>query len=119
MTTFKQWVNTKRIYHIDLESVDGSDFPVHSQLIWTVTHYSADGSPSAHSIGVIETAPDCHTARITTGHLLGAIVVRVTAAVSPTAVATQTFTIEVAAHPPVLGRAPTFKISQCRNGPIH
>lgn len=118
MTTFTQWVNTKRIYHIDLEHLDGSDLPVISKPIWSVTHANADGSP-AQSIGVIETSPDCHTARITTGPLPGSITVTVSAVASPTAIATQTFTINVAAHPHVARPSPTLRVSQHRNGSIH
>jgi hypothetical protein len=117
MTTFTQWVNTKRVYHLDLESLDGTDFP-HSKPVWAFTHKNADGSP-AQAIATVETPPDAHMARITTGHLPGSIEVTVTAVISPTAVATQTFTVNVAAHPTVPGRSPPFRISQHRNGPIH
>jgi hypothetical protein len=118
MTEFTQWVNTKRVYHLDLESLDGSDFPLISKPVWSLTHHNADGSP-AQCIGTLETPPDLHMGRITTGPLPGTITVAVTASISPTAVATQTFTINVAAHPPAPGRSPTFRISQHRNGPTH
>jgi hypothetical protein len=118
MTTFIQWINTKRIYHLDLEALDGTDFPLISKPVWTLTHQNADGSP-AQCIGTLETPPDAHMGRISTGHLPGTITVTVSAAISPTAVASQTFVINVAAHPLVPGRSPTFKISQLRNGPIH
>jgi hypothetical protein len=118
MTEFIQWVNSKRVHHLDLESLDGSDFPVITKPVWTLTHQNADGSPSP-CIGVLETPPDCHMGRITAGPDPGTITVTVTAVISPTAVATQTFKINVMAHPPVPGRSPTFRISQHRNGPMH
>ena len=116
MTEFTQWTNSKRLYHLDLESVDGSDFP-HSKPTWTLAQFNADGSPG--QVGTLETPPDLHMGRITTGPLPGKIVVTVTAVMSPTAVASQTFTINVEAHPQVAGRSPSFRISQHRNGPIH
>ncbi|SIO49360.1 hypothetical protein SAMN05443247_06428 [Bradyrhizobium erythrophlei] len=119
MTEFVQWVNSKRVYHLDLEALDGSDFPLVSKPTWTLTHHDAAGLPAPHGIGVLETPPDCHAGRITTGPTPGTITVTVSAVISATAVATQTFTINVAAHPLVPGRSPTFWISQHRNGPMH
>jgi hypothetical protein len=113
---FTQWVNSKRVYHIDHESLDGSDFPLTSKPVWTLTQTNADGTPG--QVGTLETPPDAHMGRITTGPLPGTITVTVTAVASPTAVATQTFKIRVESHPPVAGRAPAFKISQHRNGQI-
>jgi hypothetical protein len=113
---FLQPTNCKRIYHIDHH--DGSVLPVVSKPSWTLTHYAADGSQT-QSIGTLETSPDGETGRITTGNLPGSILITVTASVSPTAVATKTFKINVAAHPPVTSRSPAFRISQHRNGPTH
>jgi hypothetical protein len=118
MTEFTQWVNSKRVYHLDLESLDGSDFPLVSKPTWTLAHFNADGSPS-QCIGTLETPPDAHMGRITTGQLPGRIEITVSAVTSPTTVATQIFTVNVAAHPPVPGRSPAFRISQHRNGPMH
>ena len=58
MTEFTQWTNSKRLYHLDLESVDGSDFP-HSKPTWTLAQFNADGSPG--QVGTLETPPDLHT----------------------------------------------------------
>jgi hypothetical protein len=113
---FLQPINTKRIYNVDHH--DGSVLPVVSKPIWTLVHYNADGSPS-QSIGTLETSPDGGTGRLTTGHLPGTIEITVSASVSPTAVATKTFKINVAAHQPVTTRSPTFRVSQHRNGPTH
>ena len=74
MTEFTQWTNSKRLYHLDLESVDGSDFP-HSKPTWTLAQFNADGSPG--QVGTLETPPDLHMGRITTGPLPGKIVVTV------------------------------------------
>ena|SRR6478672_2754469 len=101
MTEFIQWVNSKRVYHLDLESLDGSDFPVITKPVWTLTHQNADGSPSP-CIGVLETPPDCHMGRITAGPDPGTITVTVTAVISPTAVATQTFKITKPRWPALL-----------------
>jgi len=99
MTEFRQWTNSKRLYHLDLEAVDGSDFP-HSKPTWTLAQFNADGSPG--QVGTLETPPDLHMGRITTGPLPGKIVVT-----------------DVEAHPQVAGRSPTFRVSQHRNGPTH
>ncbi len=115
---FTQWLNTKKIYLVDFEHLDGSHLSVISKPTWSMVHKHADGSP-AQAIGVLETSPDGCTGRITTEHLAGSIEVTVIAPVSPSAVASRTFTINVLAHPPVTARSPTFRISQHRNGPIH
>ena len=116
MTEFTQWKNSKKLYHIDMESLDGSDFP-HSKPTWTFAHKNADGSP-AQAIAVVETNPDAHAARITTHDIAGTIEVTVSAVTSSTTVATQSFTVSVKDHPPAAGRAPAFRISQHRNGQI-
>ena len=118
MTEFTQWLHTRKLYCIDHEHhLDGSDLPIVSKPTWTVAHTNSDGSPS-QGIGVLETAPDSCMARFF-AEQLGTVTITVHAAVSPTAVASTTFTIHVKAHPPITARSPTFKISQHRNGPIH
>jgi hypothetical protein len=114
MTEFVQWVNSKRIYHADHESIDGSDFPLTSKPVWTLTQTMADGSPG--QVGTLETSPDGHTARLTTGPLPGTITATVTAVGETMAVATTTFIVNVAKHPPITG---SLKVSQHRNGPTH
>lgn len=118
MTDFTQWTNTRRLYHADHEDLAGGDLPTISKPEWVVTHTGADGNPAA-SVAVVETSPDGHSARISTGPSPGKISVTVSAAASPTAVASTTFTVNVKAHQPVSARSPTFRISQHRNGPIH
>jgi hypothetical protein len=113
---FFQWVSTKRLYHVDLESLDGGHLPLLSKPTWSLVQKSADGSP-AQAIGVLETSPDGCSARFSAEHL-GTVEVTISAVVSPTAVATQTFKINVMAHPPAAGKM-TLKVSSHRNGPIH
>jgi|ERR1700687_158042 len=117
---FTQWVGSKKLYHLDhVHHLDGSDLPVIAKPTWTLTHHDAAGLPAPHGIGVLETSPDAHTGRITTGPTPGSITVTVTAVVSPTVVASNTFKINVAAHPALTARAPTLRISQHRDGPTH
>ena len=120
MTTherFTQFLDTKKIYNLDHLHLDGSVLPLISKPVWSLAHSNADGSP-ALSIATLETSPDGQSARIT-AEMLGTVEVTVTAAVSPTAVATKTFHINIAVHPPVTAGAPTFTISQHRDRPIN
>jgi hypothetical protein len=117
MTEFTQFLSTKKVYHIDLENLDGVDAPLISKPVWTFAHENADGSP-AQRIGTIEMSPDCHTVRFT-AETVGTVTATVTALASPTAAATQTFKIKVDSHPPVPAHSVSFRISQHRNGPIH
>jgi hypothetical protein len=115
---FRQWTNSKRLYTVDHEHLDGSDLPIVSKPVWTLTHYNADGSASA-SIATLETSPDGCSGRLTTHDLPGTVIVAITAVVSPTSVASKTFAICVEKHPPITSRSPTFTIRQARNGSIH
>jgi hypothetical protein len=114
---FVQWVNSKRVYHLEYVHLDGSDLPVVSKPTWSLAHQNADGSLS-QGIGILETSPDGCTARFT-AEQLGTVTITVSAVVGPTAIATQTFTISVLPHPPLTARSPTLRISQHRNGPTH
>jgi hypothetical protein len=114
---FRQWVNSRKVYTVDHEHLDGSDLPIVSKPTWTLAHYNADGSPSA-SIGLFETSPDRHTGRFT-AERLGTVTVTIVASASPTAVASTTFKINVLPHPPIVGARSTLKVRQLRNGPIH
>jgi hypothetical protein len=128
LSEFTQWLNTKKVYHIDLlypdiENQDGTgvvgggDAPLISKPVWTFAHENPDGS-AAQRIGTIELSPDCHSARIT-AEAPGTIMITVMALASPTAAATQTFKIRVENHQPVQGRSMSLRVSQHRNGPIH
>ncbi len=117
MTEFTQWLHTKKLYHIDHEHLDGSDLPLTTKPTWSLTHVNADGSPS-QGIGMLETSPDCHTARFV-AEQLGTVTITISAAISPTAVASTTFEINVLPHPPATARSATLRISQHRNGPTH
>jgi hypothetical protein len=115
MTDFVQWTNSKKIYNIDLEGIDGSHFPVTSKPVWSVIQNCVE--LPTQSLAVIETPPDCHAARITTGDLTGTIAISVTATTS-TGIATAAFIITVKKHPTARGEM-KFKVSQHRNGPMH
>ena len=114
---FTQWIDSKKLYHVDHLRLDGTDLPLVSKPTWSLQHFNADGSPS-QAIGTLHTSPDCFTARFSAEHL-GTVTVTISAVVSPTMVASKTFKITVAPHPPVTTRAPTFKVTQHRNGPVH
>jgi hypothetical protein len=115
---FRQWVNSKKVYTVDHEHLDGSDLPIVSKPTWTLAHYNADGSPSA-SIATLETSPDSCSGRLTTHDLPGVVIVTISAPVSSTSVASKTFAIRVEKHPMITARSPTFTVRQVRNGSIH
>jgi hypothetical protein len=113
---FTQFLQTKKVYHVDHLHLDGSDLPTIAQPQWSVTHQGADGNATA-SIATLETSVDGFSGRLT-AHMVGVVTITVTAVVSPTAVATKTFQIAVKEHPPVSARSPAFTVSQHRNSPI-
>lgn len=115
---FVQWTNSKRIYHIDHLHLDGSHLPVVSKPTWTMEYKNEDPNVS-QGLGTIETSPDGTSARITTHDQPGTITITVSASVSPTAFASKVFTIAVKRHLAVTTRAPTFTVTQSRNGSIH
>jgi hypothetical protein len=116
---FLQWINSRKVYEINCEHMDGSDFPVTSIPTWTMTHQNDDPSPAlaGFSLASIETSQDGHTARITTGNMSGVITITVTAMVAATSTASKSFQIRVARHPQ--GATPSFRISQHRNRHIN
>jgi hypothetical protein len=109
-------LNTKKLYTVDHEHIDGSDLPIVTKPTWTLQHFNADGSPS-QAIGVFETSPDGCSARFTAEHL-GTVEVTISAVASPTAVASKTFRINILPHP-IATRSATLKVTQSRNGSIH
>jgi len=120
-TEFVQWINTRKVYEIHCEHVDGSDLPVTSTPTWTMAHENEDASPalSGFSLATIETSQDGHTARITTGNMPGVITITVTGMVGATSAASKSFKIRVARHPQLEHTAPSFRISQHRNRHIN
>jgi hypothetical protein len=115
---FSQVVGSRRLYHLDVEHLDGLELPLGTKPTWELTHFHPDGSPAPYSIGTLETSVNCRTGRISAGTRPGTIVVKVGAHVSETAFATTTFKIEVKPHPatPSLLK---FKVTPHRDGPLH
>ena len=121
MTEFVQWINSRKVYEINCEHMDGSDLPVTSIPTWTMTHQNEDPSPalSGFSLAQMETSQDGHTARITTGNMPGIITITVTGMVGATSAASKSFKILVARHPQLERAAPSFRVSQHRNRHIN
>ena len=112
------WVGSDRQF--DIEIIDGTHLPMAcflprqpvggrkeplkdearqlSKLSWSLTHYNADGSPSA-GIATIEVSADGVSGLLTTHDLPGSIVIAVSAEVSPTVDMTTRFKINVTPHP--------------------
>jgi|SRR4029077_1685010 hypothetical protein len=111
MKTFKQFVNSKRVYHVDIES-----HPLASRPTWSLTH-SRDGSPVPHGIAAIEAATDGMTARLTTHEWTGLLTVAVTAFVHPRTTFTQSFQIEIQPIPD-LGPKLEMAFTSHRDRPI-
>lgn len=116
--TFVQWAGTRRLYHVDFEDIVGDHLPMLSKPHWTLESRNEDPNVS-QGLATIETSADGSSARITTYDQPGTVTITVSASVSPTAFATKIFTITVKRHAPVTTRAPTFKVTQSRNGSIH
>jgi hypothetical protein len=115
---FIQVVNSRKLYAVDLSHTDGTELATTAKPTWELTHFDPTGQPSPHKIGALETSVDCRTGRIITGALPGIIIVRVSANVSPTAHALETFKILVKPHPetPALMR---FTITPGRDAALH
>jgi hypothetical protein len=114
---FVQLVGSRKLYHLDVEHLDGTELPLATKPTWALTHFHPDGSP-APILGTLETSVDSRTGRIITGNQPGIIVITVNANVSPTAHASTTFKIQVKAHPLTTSLL-KFKIASHRDAPIH
>jgi hypothetical protein len=114
---FAQVVGSRRLYHVDLEHIDGIELPLISKPTWSLTYFHPDGSP-APSLATLETSADSRTGRIIAGNQPGVIVVTVSANVSAISHASTTFKILVKPHPatPSLLK---FKIASHRDAPLH
>jgi hypothetical protein len=110
MRTFKQFVNSKRVYHLDLES-----HPIAVKPTWSLTH-ARDGSPVPHGIAAIETSTDGLTARLVTHDWPGLVKATVTIGVHPRTTIVESFQIEIE---PIPNLSPQLKIafSQHRDRP--
>jgi hypothetical protein len=115
---FTQWTGTTRTYHADHLGSDGGHLPIISKPEWSIEHRAEDPNVS-QGLATIETSTDGTSARLKTGDQPGQIKITVSALVSPTAFASKTFIVNVKRHEPVKASAPTFTITQSRNGSIH
>jgi hypothetical protein len=109
--TFRQFVNSKRVYQIDLDS-----HPIDVKPIWSLTH-ARDGSPVPHSIAAIETSGDGLSARLVTHDWAGSIRATITFGIHPRTTVTESFQVEIE---PVPQLSPELKLafSQHRDRPL-
>jgi len=89
MKTFKQFVNSRRIYQVDLDS-----HPLAAKPTWSLTH-ARDGSPVPHGIATIETAGDGLSARLVAHDWAGLVKATVTFGIHPRTTVTESFEIEI------------------------
>lgn len=113
---FVQTVGSRRLYHLDVEHIDGTELPLGTKPTWTLTHVHPDGSP-APDLATLETSVDSRTGRIVTGYQPGIIVITVNANVAAAAHASTTFKIHVRPHPQTSSFL-KFKITPHRDGPL-
>jgi len=117
MTDYTQWTSTAKTYFADHLDEHGNHLPVLAKPAWTIESRPED--PNVRQVlATLETSVDGTSARITTHDQPGVLMVGVSAQVAPNAVARKEFTIAVRRHQPVMASAPTFKITQSRNGSI-
>jgi hypothetical protein len=111
MKTFKQFVNSRAVYQIDLDS-----HPLAAKPTWSLTH-ARDGSPVPHGIAAIEAATDGMTARLTTHEWAGSVKATVTFGIHPRTTVTESFEVQIEPVPHV---SPELKLafSQHRDRPL-
>jgi len=111
MKTFKQFVNSRRIYQIDLDS-----HPLAARPTWSLTHVR-DGSPVPHGIAAIETSVDGMSARLVAHDWAGLVKATVTLGIHPRTTVTESFQIEIE---PIPDLSPELNLafSQHRDRPI-
>jgi hypothetical protein len=115
MTTFTQLTNSVKAYSLEHLHLDGTDLPVTSKPVWTVTHAGLDG---ATTCGTLETSVDAHTGRFRAGASPGSVKITVVASASPSAVVMTEFAIEVRAHPQIAASS-KFTVTQGPDRPLH
>ena len=111
MKTFKQFVNSKKVYHVDIDT-----HPLAARPSWAITH-TRDGSPVPSGIAAIELSTDHMTARVTTHDWTGLLTVAVTAFVHPRTTFTQSFQVEIQPTPD-LGPKLEMAFTSHRDRPI-
>jgi hypothetical protein len=111
MKTFRQFVNSKRVYHLDIDS-----HPLAARPTWAITH-SRDGPPVPYGIAAVETSTDGMSVRLTTHEWAGSVTITATVGVHPRTTASESFQVEIL---PVPGLSPELKLafSQHRDRPL-
>jgi hypothetical protein len=109
--TYKQHVNSKRVYELNIDS-----HPIAVKPTWSLTH-ARDGSPVPHGIAALEAATDGMTARLTAHEWAGSVKVTVTFGIHPRTTVTESFAVEIE---PITDVAGPLKLafSQHRDRPI-
>jgi hypothetical protein len=111
MKIFRQFVNSRAVYQIDLDS-----HPLAARPTWSLTH-ARDGSPVPHGIAAIEAATDGMTARLTTHEWAGSVKATVTFGIHPRTTIVESFQIEIEPVPHVSPEL-NLAFSQHRDRPI-
>jgi hypothetical protein len=110
-TTYKQHVNSKRVYELNIDS-----HPIAVKPTWTLTH-SRDGSPVPHGLASLEAATDGLSARLVTHEWAGLVKATVTIGIHPRTTIVESFQVEIEPIPHV---SPELKLafSQHRDRPL-
>ena len=111
MKTFRQFINSRAVYQLDIES-----HPVAAKPVWTLTH-ARDGSPVSHGIATLETSTDGMSARITAHEWHGSLTVKVVVGVHPRTTISEGFGIEIVPVPD-LSKPLSLVFSSHRDRPI-
>jgi len=109
--TFRQFVNSKRVYELNVDS-----HPIAVRPTWSLTH-ARDGSPVPHGIVDIETSGNGQTARLVSSDWTGTVKVTATIGVHPRTTIVEGFQVEIE---PIPDLSPQLKLafSQHRDRPI-
>ena len=111
MKTFRQFVNSRAVYQIDLDS-----HPLAAKPTWSLTH-ARDGSPVPHGIAAIETSTDGMSARLVAHDWAGLVKATVTFGIHPRTTIVESFQIEIEPVPHVSPEL-NLAFSQHRDRPI-
>jgi hypothetical protein len=111
MKTFRQFVNSRAVYQIDIDS-----HPLAAKPIWSLTH-ARDGLPVPHGLASLEAATDGMTARLTTHDWAGSVKATVTFGIHPRTTIVESFQIEIEPVPHVSPEL-NLAFSQHRDRPI-
>jgi len=115
---FKQHCGTKHLYHLDIMGkLAAAAHPISTRPTWNLEHFRGD-DPTAHNLADLEVSADGSTARLTSHHLPGRVVVSVVLTTEPRTTLRDAFAVEILAAPSAAEQAPTLIFSQWRNGPL-